>query len=83
MGILDDIKAGFRTGNNLTKLIYINIALFIIIAVIGVVGVLLKNSDITYETIRFLSVPSSLPVLLVRPWTLITYMFTQNFPGIS
>jgi membrane associated rhomboid family serine protease len=78
MGILDDIKAGFRTGNNLTKLIYINIALFIIIAVIGVVGVLLKNSDITYETIRFLSVPSSLPVLLVRPWTLITYMFTHK-----
>jgi membrane associated rhomboid family serine protease len=78
MGIWGDIKSTFRNGNSLIRLIYINIAFFIIIAIIGVVGVLLKNSQITYETIRYLSVPSSLPVLLVRPWTIITYMFTHQ-----
>jgi membrane associated rhomboid family serine protease len=78
MGIWGDIKSTFRNGNSLIRLIYINITFFIIIAIIGVVGVLLKNSQITYETIRYLSVPSSLPVLLVRPWTIITYMFTHQ-----
>jgi membrane associated rhomboid family serine protease len=78
MGIWDEIKATFRNGNNLTKLIYINIVFFLIITIIGVIGFLLVNPDISYQTIRLLSVPSSLQMLLVRPWTLITYMFTHK-----
>jgi membrane associated rhomboid family serine protease len=78
MGILDDIKTTFRNGNNLTKLIYINIALFLIITIIGIIGFLVVNPDIINQTIRFLSVPSSLKTLLLRPWTLITYMFTHK-----
>jgi membrane associated rhomboid family serine protease len=78
MGFWDDIKTTFRNGNNLTRLIYINIALFIIITIIGVIGFLLVNPEISNQTIRFLSVPSSLQTLLLRPWTLITYMFTHK-----
>jgi membrane associated rhomboid family serine protease len=78
MGIWDDIKGTFRNGNNLTRLIYINIALFIIITIIGVIGFLVVNPEISNQTIRFLSVPSSLITLLYRPWTLITYMFTHR-----
>jgi len=78
MGIRDDIKAAFRNGNNLIRLIYINIALFIIITIIGVIGFLLVNPEISNQTIRYLSVPSSLKTLLFRPWTLITYMFTHK-----
>jgi membrane associated rhomboid family serine protease len=78
MGILEDIKTTFRNGNNLTKLIYINIALFLIITIIGIIGFLVVNPDIINQTIRFLSVPSSLKTLLLRPWTLITYMFTHK-----
>jgi membrane associated rhomboid family serine protease len=78
MGIMDDIKTPFRNGNNLTRLIFINIALFLIITIIGVIGFLVVNPEIINQTIRFLSVPSSLQILLVRPWTLITYMFTHK-----
>jgi membrane associated rhomboid family serine protease len=78
MGIGDDIKRTFRNGNNLTRLIYINIALFLIITIIGVIGFLVVNPEIINQTIRLLSVPSSLNTLLVRPWTLITYMFTHK-----
>jgi membrane associated rhomboid family serine protease len=78
MGIFDDIKATFRNGNNLIKLIYINIALFLIITIIGVIGFLVINPEIINQTVRLLSVPSSLQMLLVRPWTLITYMFTHK-----
>ncbi|MBA4321962.1 MAG: rhomboid family intramembrane serine protease [Odoribacter sp.] len=78
MGIWEDIKSTFRNGNNLTRLIYINIALFIFITIAGVIGFLVVNPEIINQTIRFLSVPSSLQDLLVKPWTTITYMFTHK-----
>ena len=45
MGIWDDIKKTFRNGSNLTRLIYINIAVFILITIIAVIGFLLNNSN--------------------------------------
>lgn len=78
MGIWDDIKTTFRKGSSLTRLIYLNIGLFLIISVIGIIGYLLVNPEISNQTIRFLSVPSSLNTLIYRPWTLFTYMFTHK-----
>lgn len=78
MGIFDDIRLTFRKGNNLTKLIYINVAVFILITIVAVIGFLLNNNIISEKTLELLSVPASLKVLLARPWTLITYMFTHK-----
>ena len=50
MGIWDDIKKTFRNGSNLTRLIYINIAVFILITIIAVIGFLLNNPDISDES---------------------------------
>jgi membrane associated rhomboid family serine protease len=78
MGIWDDIKNTFKKGNSLNRLIYINIGLFLVISVIGIIGFLIANPEISGWTIRFLSVPSSLNTLFVKPWTLFTYMFTHK-----
>jgi membrane associated rhomboid family serine protease len=78
MGIWDDIKSTFRKGNALMRLIYINIAVFIVISIIGIIGFLLVNPEISSQTIRLVSVPSSLQTLLLRPWTVITYMFVHK-----
>lgn len=78
MGIWDDIKLTFKKGNNLTRLIYINIAVFLLITVASIFGFLLKNTAISDKTIDVLSVPSSLNSLLMRPWAIITYMFTHK-----
>ena len=78
MGIWDDIKRTFRNGSNLTRLIYINIAVFIFITILAVIGFLLKNEQITIKAIDILSVPSALNALLLRPWTIITYMFVHK-----
>jgi membrane associated rhomboid family serine protease len=78
MGIWDDIRSTFKNGNNLTRLIYINIAVFILITIASVLGFLLKNSILSEKALDILSVPSSLSVLLTRPWTLFTYMFTHK-----
>jgi membrane associated rhomboid family serine protease len=78
MGIWDDIKKTFRNGSNLTKLIYINISLFILISIVSIIGFLLNNPDISIKTLNLISVPASIKLLLARPWTLITYMFTHK-----
>ena len=78
MGIWDDIKSTFRKGSSLTRLIYINIAFFLIISIISIIGFLVVNPELSNQTIRFLSVPSSFTTLLTRPWTLFTYMFTHK-----
>jgi len=78
MGIWDEFKNSFRKGNNLTKLIYINVIVFLIISIAAIIGFLLSNPAIAVKTIDLLSVPSHLKALLVKPWTLITYMFTHK-----
>jgi membrane associated rhomboid family serine protease len=78
MGIWDDIRTTFKKGNNLTRLIYINIAVFILISIASVLGYLMRNDVIVQKAMDILSVPSSLRALAIRPWSLITYMFTHK-----
>jgi len=78
MGIGDDIKRTFSKGNSLTKLIYINIAVFLIISLVSVIGYLLNNQTISVKTLNLFSVPSSVSALLLRPWAILTYMFTHK-----
>jgi membrane associated rhomboid family serine protease len=78
MGIWDDIKLTFRNGNNLTKLIYFNIAVFVLLTISAVIAFLLNNPEISEKSLDLFSVPASLNALLLRPWTLITYMFTHK-----
>ena len=78
MGIWDDIKNTFRNGSSLTRLIYINIAVFILITISAAVGFLLNNPEISDKVLNLISVPSSVKALVLRPWTIITYMFVHK-----
>jgi membrane associated rhomboid family serine protease len=78
MGIWDEIKLTFRNGSNLTRLIYINIVVFILLSIVAGIGFLLNNQEISGKALDLFSVPASFKALLLRPWTLITYMFTHK-----
>ncbi len=78
MGIFDNLKHSYHKGSSLNKLIYINIAVFIAITAVSIIAFLVSNSLITTGAINLLSVPSSFGKLLLRPWTVITYMFTHK-----
>jgi membrane associated rhomboid family serine protease len=78
MGIWDDIKSTFRNGSNLTKLIYINIAVFVALTIVAIIGFLLNDPEISDKALDIFSVPASWQSLLTRPWTLVTYMFTHK-----
>lgn len=71
---ISNIEAFFKSKSLLSRLITINIAVFIVVRLMYVIGTLF-NANIGLLT--YLEVPSSFEQLLFRPWTLITYMFTH------
>ena len=60
MGIWDDIKLTFRNGSNLTRLIYINIGVFVLITIIAGIGFLLNDQEVAVKALNIFSVPASL-----------------------
>jgi len=77
MNIVDDIKATFKTGSMLTKLIYINLGVFLVVKIFGVFAFLLNSQDPS-SIAYWLSVPADLSQLVKRPWTLFSYMFLHE-----
>lgn len=72
------IKASFREGSSLTRLIYINCGIFLTINIIYIFFLLAGTGKDFFPTIlEWVGVPADPEYLLFRPWTLFTYMFTQ------
>lgn len=75
MDILSDIKRTFKEGSALTRLIYINLGVFLIVQIIGVGYFLSGQTSVLPD---WLSVPSDVSEILKRPWTPVTYMFLHT-----
>jgi membrane associated rhomboid family serine protease len=77
MSVLGEIKSSFKQGSVLTRLIYINLAVFIVIR-LAQVFFFLSGKEFTW--IEWLALPDSPQLFFQRPWTIITYMFLHyNF----
>jgi len=74
MGIADELKQSFKSGNTLIKLLYINIAVFLAVKIIGVIFFLL-SAEQTFSIANWLAVPADFSNLILKPWTIFTYMF--------
>ncbi len=72
MDIWGEIKQTFKRGSIVTRLIYVNLAVFLALRIILVVFSLFNSS---LPIIEWLALPSDISLLMRRPWTLITYMF--------
>lgn len=72
MNIFDEIKESFREGSALTRLIYINLGIFLTIRIINVFFFL---AGAEFPFLDWLALPADFGTLASRPWTLITYMF--------
>ena len=76
MKILDGLKNSFRQGSSVTKLIYANLAIYLIINLIHIISRLMIIDDSII--LQSLAVPASINLLIMKPWTLITYMFLHE-----
>ena len=79
--LVEDFKAKFRSGNPITRLILINVALFLFVSIFRIITFLSGESGIFIFVEEFikdnLAIPLSFLDLAQKPWTLITYMFTH------
>jgi|LSQX01.1.fsa_nt_gb membrane associated rhomboid family serine protease len=73
--IWNDIKSTFKHGSALTRLIYINLGVFLAVKLVGVFFYLFNQH---HYLIEWLSVPSEPDMLLLRFWTPFTYMFLHS-----
>ena len=75
MAFIDDIKRTFSQSNMLMRIIFVNIAVFVVIRVLAL-GTWMFSGD-SSALLQWVAVPGDLWMLLKRPWTLVTYMFTH------
>lgn len=76
MNFFDNLRLTFKQGNSNIKLIYINIAVFVVLKVILIIFLLFKIQDLFL--ISYLAIPADLSQLLSHAWTPITYMFLHE-----
>jgi membrane associated rhomboid family serine protease len=74
--IAKDIKKNFKLGNSLTKLIYINSGVFLLVKILYVFSFLFSIPLIAI-TDHF-SLPASFYALAKKPWSIISYMFLHQ-----
>lgn len=75
--IRDEITDSFRTGDALTRLILLNLGVFVLYYILKVIGVLFEV-PIQHYFIQWTALPSDLYKFFTRPWTLISYMFLHE-----
>jgi membrane associated rhomboid family serine protease len=66
-----------KKGNALTRLIVINVAVFLLLNILNVFFILLNINAFLAEAGYWLSLKSNVKFLLVQPWSIITHMFTH------
>lgn len=73
------IKNSFKEGSVLSKLIYINLGVFLIVKLVAVVTFLMGfSSEDGNFIMNWLSLPADSSTLLYRPWTIFSYMFLHE-----
>ena len=76
MAIIDDIRRAYRRGTMLHRIIYLNIAVFVVLRLFALIAFLLNNPALELD--QWVEVPSYFPSLLRRPWTVLTYMVAHT-----
>lgn len=70
---ITDLREGFRRGDIVTRLLYINVTVFLIVTIVNI-GLLLFNLP-TGRWDTYLALPASPARFILQPWSLFTYMF--------
>lgn len=74
--MLKELFLKYKVADPLFKLIYINLLVFILVQICNTSSFLFQSA--LFDLVFWLGIPSDLSSLLLKPWTLITYMFTHS-----
>ena len=87
MGIQDDLRMQWRTGGMVVRLLLINVAVFVaLIAIQLVLSIAMGDrmagmAALDRYVVQWLRSTSDLGALLLKPWTVFTYMFVHTGLG--
>lgn len=74
--MLKDLKHRYKQASPLYKLIYINVAVFVLVQIVHTSSFLFQSSRM--DLIGLLGVSSKPLDLIFKPWSIISYMFTHS-----
>ena len=74
--MLKELFLKYKVADPLFKLIYINLLVFILVQICNTSSFLFQST--LFDLVFWLGMPSDLSSLLLKPWTIITYMFTHS-----
>lgn len=76
MNLMDNLKQTYRQGNAVIRLIYINVAVYLLLHIFIIA---MKLFTLNGEfVVTWLALPSDPGTLLYKPWTFISYMFLHQ-----
>ncbi len=80
MSWLDDIRYQFNKGNSIIrKLIIVNVAVFLLVHTVRLIALLfIQDQSIAQSFLKALMLPATPANFIYQPWTLFTYMITQE-----
>lgn len=79
MSVFDEIIESFKKGSVLTRLIYVNLGVFVIIKLLQVIFFLAgTGGTVTPAVVDIFAVPANIHALITKPWTIFTYMFLHE-----
>jgi membrane associated rhomboid family serine protease len=76
-GIIDELKETYKQGSSLIKILFLNIGIFLLFRIIFLILSFIE--PMAEDPFRsWFALPSSFVGLVLKPWTLISYMFYHN-----
>ncbi|MDZ4667175.1 MAG: rhomboid family intramembrane serine protease [bacterium] len=75
MDLLEELSFKFKQGNAVIKIILINLVVYLVFSLLGLLLFLFNQQALQGTAIKFLMLPASLGNFLTQPWSLFTYMF--------
>ncbi|MBK7870900.1 MAG: rhomboid family intramembrane serine protease [Saprospiraceae bacterium] len=77
--ILEDVKREFNYGNMVTRIIILNVAVFIIVIFANLImQVISANGGNAVNFVRLFALNSDWKYVLLRPWSIVTHMFLHQ-----
>ncbi|WP_369048650.1 rhomboid family intramembrane serine protease [Tenacibaculum sp. UWU-22] len=73
MNIIENIQYRFRNANMVEKLIYINVAVFLLVFIVNTFGFLYQSTE--NILVKWFALPANFKAFIVKPWTLVSYGF--------
>lgn len=75
---IQDFKNQFKSGSALIKLIFINVAVFLLVHIIGLFLWFFNIQNGAELLVSWLALPAGVIQILYKPWTIISYMFLHE-----